>query len=163
MKGQQYPLTLILRRLKMGSMKEELEISLIHPSSVDGAGPLQSNCIVNVDEDEESVIYMLRISEGVTVKPVDWRRFAYDHNVVNNLIQRAVTDNVRDVVFEPLSDELVKRVEYRLNLVLADMVSIFDTLSVDCELREEPSEIYVTIEGEYKNGARETMVIAGSA
>jgi hypothetical protein len=112
MKDQPYPLTLILRRLKMGEMKEDLEISLNHTSSADGDGSLHSNCVVNVDEDADSVIYILRIAEGVTVKPVDWRRFAYDHK---------------------------------------------------CELRKETSEIYVTIEGEYKNGKRETMaILAGS-
>jgi hypothetical protein len=163
MKDQPYPLTLILRRLKMGEMKEDLEISLNHTSSADGDGLLHSNCVVNVDEDADSVIYILRIAEGVTVKPVDWRRFAYDHKAVNNLIQRGVTDNVRDVLFEPVSDELIERIEYRLTLVLADMISIFDTISVNCELRKETSEIYVTIEGEYKNGKRETMaILAGS-
>lgn len=98
------------------------------------------------------------MAEGVAVKPVDGRRFADNHTVVTNLIQRVITDNLRDVVLEPNSDALLKRIAYRLTLVLADMISIVDTISVHCDLLNESSEIHVTIEGEFIDGEREMAV-----
>ncbi len=103
-------------------------------------------------------VYSVMLPESLIIRPVDWRRFAYDHAKVAELISVCVIDNLGSLIFEPLSDELKASIENTLMVALNDLSSIFEIQSVRCEFSME-GRIEVTIEGEHKNGEVKNYVV----
>jgi hypothetical protein len=51
-------------------------------------------------------VYDVHLADGAQVKPVDWRRFAYDHAKVKELLSSCIQDNLNVFMFYPVSAEL---------------------------------------------------------
>lgn len=109
------------------------------------------------DAEHEARLFSVVLPEGGAVRPVDWRRFAYDHDKVTRLIAQCVHDNLSDAVFHPINDELTQAIERRLTLALRDLATVFDVTSVRCESRDDALD--VGVEGEFKNGRRSTVAV----
>jgi hypothetical protein len=86
------------------------------------------------------------------VRPVDWRRFAYDHSKVAELVAVCVRDNLRSFSFAPWSEDQKEAAETTLTAALGDLGLIFEVASVRCESREGGSWLLATINGNHKNG-----------
>jgi len=114
--------------------------------------------------EEDTQIYSVVLPDGLTVRPVDWRRFAYDHAKVTELLSRCIRDNLQALDFVtfgvwPWSDEQRTFAETTLMVALADLSSIFDIESVRFE-RHEDGSLLTTIEGAHKNGEHKTCCIS---
>jgi hypothetical protein len=48
-------------------------------------------------DSDEARLFAVELSKGCALWPVDWRRFAYDHDEVGRLIARCVQDYLSDV------------------------------------------------------------------
>jgi len=146
-----------LRRFAHSSESESVvEIYLTNIPDSDRLAFEEPICRFSSIEDNETTIFHLDLANGVAVKPVDWRRFAYDNEMVSSLVTRCVNDNINNIIFEPASDEIARQLEYRLLTALLDLSSIFETKSVHCDF--SPEELLVTIHGEHKNGERRELL-----
>jgi hypothetical protein len=111
---------------------------------------------VSSSADAGAQVYGLALSPGCGVRPVDWRRVAYDHVEVQRRLRQCTVDNTADAMFAPMSAQLLKELAARIRLALADLSSVFDVVDVTCEAREDV--LVVAIDGEFKNGERVTIV-----
>lgn len=144
------PLSFILRRFICPQEAIELVIEDT------GGVPRQStSCRIwsGQDDDANGIrAYGITLPGNVLVRPVDWRRFAYDHEKVAALIRSCACDNFGlaycDLDFS--AEEYVGRFENVLMRALQDLSSIFDVKSVKCELLNDRALTEVT--GDFKNG-----------
>ncbi len=134
---------LILRRYR----DENLEL-LIDATAESG----RSVSIASWTE-RDTGMYQVELPEGVSVKPVDWRRFAYDHERVAELVGRCVADNAGRLTFSVLTGETLREGENALTEALRDLRTLFDTESV--EMARVETELQVRVIGAHKNGRRE--------
>jgi hypothetical protein len=148
------PQDLYLRRFVNGVVPEVLEILPARAQMTAMQVPADAACMISVQTDGDTQIYHVLLPENLIVRPVDWRRFAYDHEKVVNLLSVCARDNLAPLVFAPNSDEVRKQAETNLMVALGDLSSIFDTKSVRCEWEciDEISRIVTTLKGEHKNG-----------
>lgn len=104
------------------------------------------------EDGSETRAYLVELAENVFIRPVDWRRFAYDHEKVASLVVACANDNFGLVCFDLMDSpgEYIGRFEKSFSRALQDLGSIFDAKSVECELREDC--LLTTVAGEYKNG-----------
>lgn len=96
------------------------------------------------------LLYEVDLAPGVRVRPVDWRRHAYDHERIQALISACVRDQGLALLFEPSEPSRCERVAASMALALRDLGSVFDTKHVRIE--EHDGVDVVEIEGEFKNG-----------
>ena len=143
------PLTLVLRRFE----HEVVELLPANPPM--GALPDQAAaaCRIGVRTDGDTQIYHVVLPDHLMVRPVDWKRFSYDHTKVKELLLSCVRDNLLPLGIEPWSEAQKERAEITLRLALGDLSSMFDLKSVRCEC-QEGGRVRTTIEGEHKNGER---------
>jgi hypothetical protein len=141
---------IVLRRFANGLGTEVIELLPGNAPMAAGQDPADAACTLSAWTEGEFCIYTVDLPENLMVRPVDWRRFAYDHAKVEALVSLCVRDNLREVLFEPWSERLRERVETTLMLALDDLRSVFETRSVRCEGGPDGT-IRVTIEGEHKN------------
>ncbi len=148
------PLAIVLRRFK----NEVVE--LLPANTQMSADEASASAVLRIrtGTDGDHVVYHVLLPDTLTVQPVDWRRFAYDHSKVAELLSVCVRDNVLPMIFEPRSDDLREVAETTLTVALGDLSSVFDVLSVRCESPEPPG-LLVTIEGEHKSGERRSYVV----
>jgi len=107
---------------------------------------------------KESISYSVELPEFLQVKPPDLRRFAYDHKKVRDLVDICIFDNTRDSIFLPFNDSVFRDVQHRLHVVLQDLSSVIDLISVECgPLQPGEGKYSVRVKFEYKNG--ETLVL----
>jgi hypothetical protein len=118
----------------------------------EGRSPARTIGRIQVHPEGEVRVFSIELAPGAAVRPVDWRRFAYDHPKVGELLTQCVRDNIGEALFEPRSEDTPRILEKRLAAALADLSSVFDLISAGCET--EPERITVTITGEHKNGER---------
>lgn len=149
-------MNIVLRRFVPGVKPEVIEV--MHPNGclTDPSDPADAVCRLSVMTEGDTQIYSVALPEGFIVRPVDWRRFAYDHAKVAELLSQCVHDNLQalDFVasgFRPWSDEQRAFAEDTLTTALADLSSIFDSKSVRLEFPEDGTLLTV-VEGEHKNG-----------
>jgi hypothetical protein len=143
------PLSLVLRRFE----NEVVELLPANPPTAGESDPAAAACRIDVRAEVDTRVYHVVLPDYLMVRPVDWRRFSYDHEKVQELLSRCVRDNLPQVGFEPWSEAQKARVEATLRLALGDLSSLFDLESVDCEARED-NRLLATIEGAHKNGER---------
>jgi hypothetical protein len=150
-------LSLILRRFI--HPQESIEL-VIESSKAVFHQPI--SCCICCGEDydaNETHAYALTLPENVSVRPVDWRRFAYDHERVAAFIMACAHDNFMfvycDLGFS--KEEYIKRFQHVLTRALQDLSSIFDTRSVECELRQD--HVLTLVTGEFKNGEATVVYI----
>lgn len=151
---------MILRRRYYGQKYESLDI--IRNNSFDKKIMLSDFeiGIEIISIEKNIIIYKIDIPEFLSVKPPDWRDMAYDHKEIKNLIQKTVIDNSQTFVFEPLTEETIKKVENKLILVLGDLKSVIDLIAVKCEVdKDYPNNIKIEITFEHKNGEHQKYVI----
>lgn len=135
--------SLILRRFSNESI-EIVQADTTTPGASRTIGRISSQT------EGETQVYGIVLTAGHRIKPVDWRRFAYDHARVKELLAICIHDNLQSFVFEPSSADLKQRAETRIAEALQDLTSIFDTKSVDCDFGNDAT--LVTVNGETKNG-----------
>jgi hypothetical protein len=143
-------LSLILRRF----IHPQEAIELVIDNSRD-VSPHSTSCRIwtgQGDDENGTRAYGITLPDNVSVRPVDWRRFAYDHERVASLVRSCAQDNFWLVYcdLELSSEKFVGRFELVLMRALQDLGSIFDAISVDCELQNDHAITRVT--GEFKNG-----------
>ena len=146
---------LVLRR-------HDNELLEIVPGARAGANPDSSGlrpCKVWSCDDGETRIYSVSQWADYSVTPIDWRRFAYDHDTVKKLLERCIRDNWASYFGALLNDSLLVRLRTHLEVALKDLSSVFDVQDVTCEQGNE-GEVIVNIEGEHKNGRRELYTIS---
>jgi hypothetical protein len=76
----------------------------------------------------ETLVYSLTLPHGTMVRPVDWRRFAYDHSKVAELLGVCVRDNLRTFIFAPWSAAQSYAAEAALTAALGGLSSIFEVM-----------------------------------
>ena len=115
-------------------------------------------CLIRVSSwaDAGAQMYAVDLPPGCGVRPVDRRQFAYDHVEVRRRLKQCTADNTLEATFSLPSVQLLEELAARIRLALADLSSMFDVIDVRCE--SEETLLNVTIEGEFKNGERETIV-----
>lgn len=147
---------IVLRRLLPPGRPIELVGSFL-PAGADGSEP--SHCEIQSREEGAFQIYWLRLPDGITVRPGDWRQYAFDPQKVLELVTHCVRDNLNITVFEswPWTDDVKAEVESCLRRALYDLGSIFDLKSAQCELEDDL--IVVRVEGEYRNGQSAEIVV----
>lgn len=147
---------IVLRRLLPPGQPIEL-VGSIAPAKADSAEQL--HCEVQSREEGTFQIYSVRLPDSVTIRPGDWRQFAYDHQKVLELVTQCVRDNLNMPVFEPWpwSSDAKAEVENCLPRALYDLSSVFDLKSVTCEFEDDL--IVVQVEGEYKNGQSGVIIV----
>ena len=136
------PVIVVLRRC------ENESISFV---AVEGARTENAVCRVAARQAENAFAYHVSVPDGFAVLPVDWRRFAYDHEKVKELLARCIQDNVSLFLFDAWSEDTKQLIEKTLRVALADLNTIFDTKYVECSSEAE-DVIRVEIRGEHKNG-----------
>ena len=154
---------LVLRRFVRGQVPEVLELVPVNAATPTVQSQTDAACRISVMTDGETQVYNILLPERLTVRPVDWRRFAYDHARVAEFLEVCIRDNLgsmESVIFgtRPLSDERRDETEATLRLALSDLGSIFDVTSVKCESRVDGT-LLVTIAGEHKNGENRTFCV----
>jgi hypothetical protein len=150
------PLSVVLRRFKNEGV--ELSAADAEPTTQNSE---RATCRIESRTDGETQIYSVLLPSDFTVLPVDWRRFAYDHAKVSELLSLCVQDNLLPLGFEPWSDLLRERIEATITVALGDLSSVFDAQSVRCEFEcLQGSGARIIIEGEHKNGERGAYIIA---
>jgi hypothetical protein len=150
------PVNIVVRRLLTGSNPEVVELMPANSWSEDVLDTVNAVCRISSVTDGDTQIYSVSLPKGFVVRPVDWRRFAYNHDKVAELLSRCIQDNLLALDFvafavRPWSDEQRALAENTLTMALADLGSIFDTKSVRFEFHEDGTLLTV-IEGEHKNG-----------
>ena len=128
-----------------------LEIRHASEQAEAGKNPWEEGCTVSALAEGDFIFYRIEFSKGLVVSPGNWKRFAYDHSRVAELLSFCVRDNLNEVAFDPWSDELKERVEGNLMTALRDLSTIFDIKSLRCEYILDGA-VATTIEGEHKNG-----------
>jgi len=146
------PLSLVLRRFE----NECLELLPANAEIAALQGSAAAACRITAKTDGNTQIYRIFLPESLIVCPVDWRRFAYNHAKVVELLACCVRDNFLPLHFEPWSEDLKSHAENTMTLALGDLSSIFDLKSVHCE-HPEGNRFLVSIEGEHKNGEISTL------
>jgi len=130
----------------------------------DGAGPdsirLSAYPATGVlDEFEDAdLIYSIDLPPGYEVRPADWRPLIDDRAALTRLIGETIRHNLRPLLFEPVSDPLLRRAEEMLRLAMADLSRAFDLETVKC-LAGEDGTVTVEVTGEHKNGERFCCVV----
>lgn len=111
------------------------------------------------DEASETRAYGVTLPDNVFIRPVDWRRFAYDHERVASLVRSCAYDNFWLVYcdLELSPEEYVSRFEHVLMRALQDLSSIFDARSVECELQDD--HVLMQVAGDFKNGEATVIYI----
>jgi hypothetical protein len=150
------PVHILLRRFVIGAVPEALEIMPTNDRIAPAQDPPEAICRISVMTEGDTQIYSVFLPQGFLIRPADWRRFAYDHARVTELLSLCVRDNLQGLDFVtfgvwPWPDEQREYAETTLMVALADLSSIFDAKSVRFERHEEDS-ILTTIDGEHKNG-----------
>lgn len=147
---------IVLRRLLPPGRPIELVGTV---SSVNSNSPEQLQCEVQSRAEGAFQVYSVRLPDSVTVRPGDWRQYAYDHQKVLELVTQCVRDNLNMTACElwPWSGDVKAEVENCLRRALYDLSSIFDSKSVKCEF--EGDLIVVSIEGEHKNGQSGQIIV----
>jgi hypothetical protein len=153
---ERQPAHLVLRRFVRRQAPEVLELMPSNAQIATIQDQADAVCRISVMTEGDTQAYSIHLPESLMVRPVDWRRFAYDHARVAELLSSCVRDNLEalgSVLFEPrpLSDEQREGAEATLRLALSDLSSIFDVNSVRCESGEDGAFL-VTVAGEHKNG-----------
>ncbi|MFT3896367.1 MAG: hypothetical protein QM719_01485 [Thermomonas sp.] len=151
-------LSLVVRRFIVPPESIELAIA-----NADAAGRPSETCRIWCREDDDAAgtaIYSVTLPECMSIRPVDWRRFAYDHENVASLVARCANDNFGPVYCDLRfpSEAFTSRLEFVLAHALRDLNSIFDLGSVKCEM-QQGSRLLMQITGEYKNGEATTICI----
>lgn len=150
------PVSLVLRRFKNEGI--ELLAADAEPATQKSE---RTACRIESRTDGDTQIYSVLLPGNFTVLPVDWRRFAYDHAKVSELLSLCVQDNLLPLSFEPWSDLLRTRIEATVTVALGDLSSVFDAQSARCEPEcLQGSGARVIVEGEHKNGKRGAYIIA---
>ena len=128
------------------------------PIEVRKTGPANSadpnaglTCRLAAHADGETEVYEVQLAAHHAVTPADWRRFAYDHARIAELLTTCVTDNLALFGFDPQTDESRSRIEATLAVALGDLTSIFESKSVQCEFTDD-GFIRVAVSGDHKNG-----------
>ena len=148
------PLSLVLRRFE----HEVVELLPADPPTAAPTDPAAAACRLDVRVEGDTRVYHVVLPANLIIRPVDWRRFSYDHEKVKELLSLCVRDNLPLVGFEPWSDAQKARVETALRSALRDLSSVFDLESVNCDGRED-SRLLATIEGTHKNGERRSYCL----
>lgn len=141
------PRSLVLRRFENEAI-ELLPADRQLAAVEDSAG---GTCRIAANTDGGVPIYHVLLPDSLAIRPVDWRRFAYDHVKVSELLSLCVRDNLIPLSVEAWSEELRQCIETTLTLALGDLNSVFDLKSVRCESGEDVG-VVIKIEGEHKNG-----------
>ena len=150
---------IVLRRYRPS---DRLEIYLASAHSKNALAENATLCSLQSAIEDDCTTYFILLGEGVAAKPVDWRRFSYDHDKVRALLHQCIKDNLKTaLLFDVQSNELARQLEHNLSVALSDLTSIFDTKSVRCEIHD--GDALVTIDGEYKNGERGQLMVRGPA
>lgn len=139
------PLTIVLRRFE----NEALELFTTNAPA--GPEPGDAPCRIAATPEGETLVYHLTLPPGLMVRPVDWRRFAYDHLKVAELVAVCVRDNLRSFSFAPWSEDQKEAAETTLTAALGDLGLIFEVVSVRCE-SSEGARLLATVNGSHKNG-----------
>jgi hypothetical protein len=142
---------LILRRFP----NEAIEIVRVADTTAPKAGRTIGR--ISSHPEGETQIYGILLAVGHQIKPVDWRRFAYDDARVKELLATCIHDNVESFVFEPASADLKQRVETQIAAALQDLTSIFDPKSVHCDFGKDVMQITVT--GATKNEESHSIIV----
>lgn len=150
------PLPIVVRRFAHAGEMVELTFAGIPSPSVPAA------CRVFCDGragDDGTLAYVVDLPENASIRPVDWRRFAYDHAKIASLVQACVQDNLMLAIGHhgALAEQHASQVESALASALRDFGSIYDVVSVGVEFAGD--DLLVRIEGEFKNGERSTLCI----
>jgi hypothetical protein len=103
------------------------------------------------------MVYLIDLPDGIEVRPAEWRRIAYDHSAIGQLISATVRQNCSLLDLEPLGPDRLRRTEAWLRIALRDLATVFDIQTVDCALTSEGG-LEVSVTGEHKNGERVTRV-----
>jgi hypothetical protein len=109
--------------------------------------------------DDGALAYIVDLPEHASIRPVDWRRFAYDHAKIAARVQVCVQDNLMLAIGHhgALAERHASEVESTLASALRDLGSIYDVASVQVEFVGD--DLLVRIEGEFKNGERSALCI----
>jgi hypothetical protein len=112
-------------------------------------------CVLNKEKDFYR--YEIDLPDTFVLKPPDLREFAYEHDIVNEMIKAYIKDNVEMYMMDLITQELFDKIRKTLHLALSDLSSIMDLISVDCESGNEPGSYRVSVIYEYKNGERNVL------
>jgi hypothetical protein len=137
----------VLRRFE----NEAVELFTTNEQGSAGHRPGDSSCRIAATPEGDTLVYSLTLPQSLMVRPVDWRRFAYDHSKVAELLAVCVRDNFLSLRFAPWSEDQRKIAETTLMAALGDLSSIFEVTSVRCE-NLEGGRLLTTISGSHKNG-----------
>jgi hypothetical protein len=104
------------------------------------------------------MIYTIELPDDVDIRPADWRRIAYDHDAIGQLLGATMWHNCRPYDFEPLTPELLKRIEAAQRIAMRDLATVFDVDSVECAATPD-GLLEVTVSGQHKNGTHASRTI----
>jgi len=156
---------MIYRRIKHGQLVEGIEIVRADvPSRPIGSADSNDSDSIRVlfcEMEGETLFYDVELPKQFQVKPPDLRRFAYDHKKVESLVVDCINDNAYRYVSEPQNESLLEKIEQELYVVLQDLNSVIDLLSVGCDLATADShnDISVRVEFEHKNGEHRCVIV----
>ena len=117
-------------------------------------GPMKIGLI---EADNEGYRIHVTLPVELAVEPPDLRHHAYDHELIERLIQDCLRDNTSWMCFEPLNEELLARVRMTCLRALRDLVSVIDLKSVGCSLEEGWRGVVVTVKFFHKNGEHSVL------
>lgn len=145
------PLPIVVRRFAHARELVELTFAGIPSPSAPAACRVFCD---GRDRDDGALAYVVDLPENASIRPVDWRRFAYDHAKIVSLVQGCVQDNLMLAIGHHgvLAERHASQVESALASALRDLGSIYDVVSVAVEFAGD--DLLVRIEGEFKNGKR---------
>jgi hypothetical protein len=147
-------LPLVLRRHE----NEQLEITAVRSERGSSSPASLPPCQIWSCDEGETRIYTVSNWTDYAVTPVDWRRFAYEHGQVKDLLTRCVRDNWTVYIGAALNDSLLNGLRSHLTVALGDLSTLFDVHDVACE-RGDGDALTVTVTGEHKNGKQEMYTI----
>ena len=113
------PPYLVLRRFE----HEAVELLPVNARTAAVQDSEAAACRIAVSTDGDTQVFSVNLPESLRVRPVDWRRFAYDHEKVAELLSLCVRDNWLQLIFEPWSDDLRQHAETIMMLALGDLSS----------------------------------------
>jgi hypothetical protein len=111
-----------------------------------------------IEGTDMALVYAIDLPDDCTIAPADWRRHAYDHDTVRQLIAATVGENASLLLFEPMTVEAMPGIEARVRRALLDLGTVFDITDVTCA---QSAEGHLTIEvtGEHTNGELASICI----
>ncbi len=152
------PMQIILRRFRTGPNSpltfEPLQIGL-NQQDID----INTPCSISGTVDNDICFYAVDIPGHLFVQPVDWRRFAYDHRKIQELLNDCIHDNVVSFGFAENVTIVPDEIQQCLEMALNDLSSVVDLNAVECDSPSE-GQLQVTVDVDHKNGERANYVFA---